>query len=343
MSEEDSKAEFSTWTFDKACPSMDWTPLIPVELSLTANVKEDQLTTDLVVLPVAAAAEEKGDLRLDGLTATVDESLVDGALSQVLEEQAKALAKAGGTSGAPIRVIANGKATKYLLLNVGKIDDIKDAAGFGLGKAVAKACADEKKLTSATVVLPEALASNETVVTDLVTSLYSSLYADNRFRAKKKPVAEDLKTITIASEGATCDVAVLEKGQSIATGVVMAKDIVNAPHNVLNSESLAETAQRIAAESKDGTLTCKILNKEECEARGMGAYLAVARGSETEPKFIHLTYKPADGKVNSKVALVGKGLLFDTGGVSFYRQAQSVSLYCITYGREISYIIFSIS
>ena len=44
--------------------------------------------------------------------------------------------------------------------------------------------------------------------------------------------------------------------------------------------------------------------------------LAVARGSETEPQFIHLTYKPTTGEVKRKVALVGKGLLFDTGGVS---------------------------
>ena len=93
----------------------------------------------------------------------------------------------------------------------------------------------------------------------------------------------------------------------------MTKDIVNSPHNVLNSESLAETAKRIAEES-GGSLTCTILGKEECEERGMGAYLGVARGSETEPQFIHLTYTPEDGTVNKKVGVIGKGLLFDTGG-----------------------------
>jgi leucyl aminopeptidase len=46
-----------------------------------------------------------------------------------------------------------------------------------------------------------------------------------------------------------------------------------------------------------GSITCEILGKEECEARGMGAYLGVARGSETEPQFIHLTYKPASGSI----------------------------------------------
>ena len=92
----------------------------------------------------------------------------------------------------------------------------------------------------------------------------------------------------------------------------LTKDIVNAPHNVLNSESLADTAKKIAEES-GGSITCEILGKEECEKRGMGCYLGVARGSETEPQFIHLTYKPS-GEVKKKVGIVGKGLLFDTGG-----------------------------
>jgi leucyl aminopeptidase len=76
---------------------------------------------------------------------------------------------------------------------------------------------------------------------------------------------------------------------------------------------LAETAKRIA-EASGGTITCTILGKKECEERGMGAFLGVARGSETDPRLIHLTYKPPSGKINKKVGIVGKGLLFDTGG-----------------------------
>merc|ERR1719390_329197 len=104
----------------------------------------------------------------------------------------------------------------------------------------------------------------------------------------------------------------------IATGISMTKDIVNAPHNVLNSESLADTAKRLAEES-GGSLKCVVLGKEECEERGMGAYLGVARGSETEPQFIHITYTP-EGPVNKKVGVVGKGLLFDTGGYNIKTQ-----------------------
>ena len=98
-------------------------------------------------------------------------------------------------------------------------------------------------------------------------------------------------------------------------GVILAKDVVNSPHNILNSVSLADTAKRIAMASA-GSLTGQILDKDACEERGMGAFLAVARGSETPPQLIHLTYK-AVGEIKQKVGLVGKGLLFDTGVLYF--------------------------
>jgi leucyl aminopeptidase len=188
-----------------------------------------------------------------------------------------------------------------------------DSAGLGLGKAIATKCDSEKKITSCSVVLPEA---DDKVLQDLSTGFYQTLYSDNRYRtgAKKKYMAEELKTVSIlveAGEIGSGDALVL--GKKIAQGVFMAKDIVNAPHNVLNSESLAETAKRIAKQS-GGRLKCQVLGKSQCEDRGMGAYLGVARASETDPQFIHLTYTPPSGKVNRKVGVIGKGLLFDTGG-----------------------------
>lgn len=106
--------------------------------------------------------------------------------------------------------------------------------------------------------------------------------------------AEDVKSVTLYMESGVADDAAsaITTGSQLAKGVSLTKDIVNAPHNVLNSESLADTAKRIAEES-GGSITCEILGKDECEKRGMGAYLGVARGSETEPQFIHLTYKPS--------------------------------------------------
>ena len=160
---------------------------------------------------------------------------------------------------------------------------------------VASKCDEEKGVSTCSVLLPEAIPQNSTM-SHISSSFYSALYSDNRYRTgdKKKFMAEGLKEVTLVHEGCFEDVesrnTELEAGKNLAKGIFLTKDIVNAPHNVLNSLSLANAAKKIAADS-NGMLKCTILDKRECEARGMGAYLGVARGSETEPQFIHLTYK----------------------------------------------------
>ena len=231
---------------------------------------------------------------------------------------------------------------RYVVLGLGREerdDDDKDkdkkkkekkGLGAKIGAVIASKCHSAKKAETCTVLLPTGVLEDDLGgdLRDVSSSFYSSLYSDDRYRTgdKKKVMAEDLSSVNLILEGPQNDKEedpmkkAIEDGKSLAAGVYLTRDIVNAPHNVLNSESLAETAQRIADESKGGTVTCKILNKEECEQRGMGAYLGVARGSETDPRFIHLTYTPpsdSDGdeeKKNMRVGVVGKGLLFDTGG-----------------------------
>ena len=161
-------------------------------------------------------------------------------------------------------------------------------------------------------------------LSEMTTSLWADLYKDNRFKSSssssdddasgkdKGPVSLDLiwdhPVATESSKLPTRETpaAFLAKGRRsiangeiLASGVSLAKDIVNAPHNVLNSLSLADTAQRLAAESP--RLSCQILNTDDCEQLGMGSYLAVARGSETPPQFIHLIYKPPPSKRGTPV------------------------------------------
>jgi leucyl aminopeptidase len=77
--------------------------------------------------------------------------------------------------------------------------------------------------------------------------------------------------------------------------------------------------------AKDHGLEIKILEKNECEDLGMGAYLAVAKGSDLEPKFIHLTLK-SKSPVKEKIALVGKGLTFDSGGYNLKVGASQIEM-----------------
>ena len=95
----------------------------------------------------------------------------------------------------------------------------------------------------------------------------------------------------------------------ICEGVKFARELVSAPPNFLTPSQLAKEAEKLAA---DFDLDLKILDKKDCADKDMGAYLAVAKGSDLEPKFIHLKYSPKISK--NKVVLIGKGLTFDSGG-----------------------------
>ena len=194
-------------------------------------------------------------------------------------------------------------------------EEVSEKSMAKLGAAVAAKCCD-CNAKNVSFVIDYDLSSSS--FSSFVAEFYDALHSDNRYRTRDvKTKAENLELLTIVCEKGMSDEALIEKaiktGRAYAAGIRLTKDIVNAPHNVLNSESLAKAAKRVADES-GGTITHKILGKEECEELGMGAYLGVARGSETEPRFIHLTYKPPSGVVKKRVGIVGKGLLFDTGG-----------------------------
>ncbi len=105
---------------------------------------------------------------------------------------------------------------------------------------------------------------------------------------------------------------VVEEAGVVAEGVYLARDLVNEPPNVLTPEELAWRAERLATEVG---LEVRVLGPEGIQNLGMGAYWAVAKGSANEPRFIELVYRPEEEAIR-RLALVGKGLTFDTGGYS---------------------------
>lgn len=104
----------------------------------------------------------------------------------------------------------------------------------------------------------------------------------------------------------------ITRGEMIGQAANFARDLVHEPAASLTPTFLAEEAKKVAREAG---LKIKVLDKAEVEKLGMGAFLGVAKGSDEPPKFIVLSYEPA-GKAKRKIALVGKGLTFDSGGLS---------------------------
>ncbi|MCC6973006.1 MAG: leucyl aminopeptidase [Anaerolineae bacterium] len=102
-------------------------------------------------------------------------------------------------------------------------------------------------------------------------------------------------------------------GQIIAEAAMLARTLTNLPPNICTPEYLGETAQEMAA--KVG-LRVEVLHRTQIEALKMGALLAVARGSRSEPRFIILEHNAAQSDKLDTVVLVGKGITFDTGGYS---------------------------
>lgn len=100
-------------------------------------------------------------------------------------------------------------------------------------------------------------------------------------------------------------------GQVIAENVAYVRDLVNEPANITTPAALAGKAQAMAQELG---LRCQVLEKADMESMGMGALLAVSRGSDEPPKLIVLEYEPDKGLPT--IALVGKALTFDSGGIS---------------------------
>lgn len=100
-------------------------------------------------------------------------------------------------------------------------------------------------------------------------------------------------------------------GSIYAEGTNSARNLVNEPRNKMTPSILANYAENLAKELK---LSCKIYNKREIEALGMGAFLAVNQGSKEEAKLIHIKYRNADDE--KLTALIGKGLTYDSGGYS---------------------------
>jgi leucyl aminopeptidase len=104
----------------------------------------------------------------------------------------------------------------------------------------------------------------------------------------------------------------IERARVIAEAVCHARDLINEPAAFMTPSRMADEARAVAR--KHG-LTVKVFGPRECEKLGMGMFLAVGQGSEQEPRFIHLTYTPKK-KPKRRLALIGKGITFDSGGYS---------------------------
>ncbi len=134
------------------------------------------------------------------------------------------------------------------------------------------------------------------------------LYTYKRYR-KDEPNKKSLENITVLAKSAKELIEEVKQREAAAGAVSFARDLVNTPANDMTPTHLAKAASALRAKN----LSVKVLGKNDAKKLGMGAYLAVAKGSNEEPKFIVIDYK---GSKNAPVVLIGKSVTFDSGGIS---------------------------
>ena len=148
-----------------------------------------------------------------------------------------------------------------------------------------------------------------------VESVNNALYRVYDLKSGKKPPLPKLARLGIVVADSEADAAArgLRHGSGIAAGMARMKDLANLPANVCTPSYLADAARALAKEHK--SVRAQVLDEGEIRKLGMGSFLSVTRGSDEPARLIVLEYR-GGAKDEPPVALVGKGITFDTGGIS---------------------------
>ncbi len=244
-------------------------------------------------------------LELTGDLAALDKKLA-GALKELIEDEEF---KAKPNSSVFTRLSGGNSIRKVMLVGLGKAETLNAESLRRAAAAVAK-LAKKQKCKSLGISLPVCHDDAAQTAQAIAEGVQLALYQDNRFKSEPEEKETQVETVDLLGLGG--QEAAVTLANQIASGVMLARQLVAAPANEVTPVTMAEVAQEIASEHG---LEIEILEKEDCEKLGMGAFLGVAQASDLPPKFIHLTYKP-QGTPRRKLAIIGKGVTFDSGGLN---------------------------
>ncbi|MFC1981195.1 leucyl aminopeptidase [Chloroflexota bacterium] len=272
------------------------------------------ITDDIVDVKAGAIIVNsfEGMERLEGDTATVDKAL-SRAISQLISQ-----GEIKGKLNEITLVHSLGKlpAARVVVTGLGKQQDLSLDKVRG---AAAETCRwlRKKGVNSIATVAQGAGINNispESAAQAVIEGVLLGLYSFRTYITRNDNEYTEIKKFSLAGSEQTRPL--LErgcaKGKVLAEATNLARDMVNEPANYMTPTHMAETAIRLA---ESYGLEISILEREQLAEMGMGALLGVAQGSRQPPKFIVLRYKGNDSD-ETDVALVGKGITFDSGGIS---------------------------
>jgi leucyl aminopeptidase len=253
----------------------------------------------------------EGQTSLDG-----DAARLDGALGGVLSQ----FIGSGEIKGklnqlTLIHTLGKLPPARVAVVGLGKRDDLTADRVRGAAAEALRNLRGVGATTAGTVALGagsaaiEALTSAQAIAEGAILGLYS-------FRKHlTRPADGEIRQLTILDLDADKLAALeegLRRGKIVARAASLARDLVNEPSNFMTPSDLAGAAVSLAREH---SIEVTVLDREQVRDLGMGAFLGVAQGSQQPPKFIVLRYK-GRGSADIDIALVGKGITFDSGGIS---------------------------
>jgi leucyl aminopeptidase len=266
-------------------------------VTVSATLPKRGLGSAVLIVPVVAGED-------DDVT-VVANPFLDAEATGELEVALKALGAKGGAEQTTRVVVPSLPVASVLAVGLGKVRDewpadvIRRAAG-----AAARALSGTEAVATTLTEL-----DMEAAIEGLILGSYR--FIDFR-SAKTAPKESGLTKLTALStaKGAKSTAA---RAADIATAVATARDFVNTPPSHLFP---AEFAKRAKALGEAAGLVVEVLDEKALDKAGYGGIVGVGKGSSRQPRLVRLTHKGGTSKKSKKVALVGKGITFDTGGIS---------------------------
>jgi leucyl aminopeptidase len=271
---------------------------VSVKFSLVSG-SPVSVRADLLVVPVFADREL-------GPGADAVDTAVGGGLREFMEETGFE-----GKPGETLAIPTNGAlgARAAVLVGMGTRDDITTdglrRAGAALARRASKVGSVATTLLDA---VPETI-ERRVAAQALVEGIALGSYKFLRYKGEGKP--SKLESVKLISRGGAHIRSAVDRGERIAQAVTWARDLVNEPADAKSPEDIANLVKKLATARG---LKVQVLSGAQLEKARLGGVIGVGKGSERPPRFVKIAYEPAGA--TTTLALVGKGVVFDSGGLS---------------------------
>ncbi|QNO15466.1 leucyl aminopeptidase [Alkalicella caledoniensis] len=211
---------------------------------------------------------------------------------------------------------------KVVLVGLGKEEDSDlEKLRRVFSKAVKETAA--MKPLAVDVILPTSLVEVADAVRAITEGLLLGSYKFHKYIKDKK--VNTIEVIHFITENVELVESAMEEGEILAQSTILARDLVNEPANVLTPHKMAEIA---AKTGRDNGFEVEVFEENKIEELGMVAFLTVGRASENRPRLIVMRYKGDTENPNEIIGLVGKGLTYDSGGLSIKPKEGMLNMKC---------------